>query len=423
MKILILGSGGREHAFAKKLMHENELFIAPGNAGTAMCGTNIALSVSDFEGIKKLCLEKNIEMLIPASEEPLVLGIADFFRNEPSLKHILVLGPSKTGAQLEGSKDFSKKFMQKYNIPTARYATFTASNWQEGITFLETLSAPYVLKADGLAAGKGVIIETDLQKAKDSFKIMIDGQFGEASSKVVIEEYLHGIEMSTFVLTDGENYLILPEAKDYKRIGEGDTGLNTGGMGAVSPVPFANNLFKETVENSIVKPTLEGLKQEGIDYVGFIFIGLMNVQGKPYVIEYNCRMGDPETEVVFPRIKNNFTDLCKAACTKELSSINMQIDNKTAVTVFLVSEGYPENVKKGYEISSIEDVKTSDIFQAGTVNKDGKLYTNGGRVMALTNLANNIEDAANLCFADAEKITYSGKYYRTDIGKDLIQIK
>ena len=423
MNVLILGSGGREHAFAWKVSQSsscNKLLIAPGNAGTDELGRNVAIGVNDFESIKQLTLDEEIDMLIVGPEDPLVNGIFNFFNEDEYLKHITVIGPSKEGAQLEGSKEFAKEFMQKHNIPTAKYQAFTKENLEKGYAFLDSLNAPYVLKADGLAAGKGVLILNDLQEAKDELKAMVaDAKFGTASSTVVIEEFLDGIELSVFVLTDGDSYKILPSAKDYKRIGEGDTGLNTGGMGAISPVPFADRFYIEKVEREIIKPTIEGLKKDGISYQGFIFIGLINVKGEPKVIEYNVRMGDPETEVVIPRIKSDFLDLLKGIGDGTFSERDLDITDEVATTVMLVSAGYPENYKKGNDITGIETVTESIVFQAGTTNENGTLKTSGGRVIAITSFGETIEDALEKSFDGAEKISFEGKYYRTDIGFDL----
>jgi len=423
MNILILGSGGREHVFAKKLSQSplcDKLYTAPGNAGTAACGTNLDISPLDFEAVKQACVENKIDMIVPGNEDPLVAGIVDFIENHPELKHIMVAGPGKSGARLEGSKDFSKAFMQKHAIPTAAYCTVTSENLNEGLLFLETMQAPYVLKADGLAAGKGVLIEYNLSKAKADLIDMLNGKFGKASSKVVIEEFLHGVELSCFVLTDGTNYLMLPEAKDYKRIGEGDTGLNTGGMGAISPVPFAGKAFLDKVEQRIVLPTIEGLRSEGIPYKGFLFIGLMNVAGEPKVIEYNCRMGDPETEVVLHRIQNDLAELFMAVCKGNLKDQVLQISPETAVTVFLVSGGYPEAFTKGYEITGLDSVHNSTVYHAGTKAENGHVLTNGGRVLAITSTGNSIEEALRLSMQNAERVQFTDKYYRKDIGKDII---
>lgn len=384
MNVLILGSGGREHAFAWKISQSKNLqnlYIAPGNAGTANCGTNVNISVTDFEAIKNLVWEKDINLVLVGPEDPLVKGIHDYFLNDEVLKDIPVIGPKKDGAQLEGSKDFSKQFMQKHNVPTAAYATFTKDNLEEGYVFLEKLNPPFVLKADGLAAGKGVLIISDLQEAKTELKnMLVNSKFGNASAKVVIEEFLHGIELSVFVLTDGKNYKILPAAKDYKRIGVGDTGLNTGGMGAVSPVPFANEEFIKKVEEKVIKPTINGLNKEGIDYRGFIFIGLMNCNGEPCVIEYNCRMGDPETEVVIPRIESDFLDLLIGVGNQTLNTKEFLTTKQTATTVVMVSGGYPEEFEKGLVVDGLNNTNDSLIFHSGTKFNEEKIVTNGGRV-------------------------------------------
>lgn len=423
MNILILGSGGREHAFTWKLSqskHRLNLFIAPGNAGTATLGTNLPVAVTDFEAIKKAVLEHSIDMVVVGPEDPLVKGIHDFFLADGQLKQIPVIGPQQQGAQLEGSKDFSKRFMQRHQIPTARYETFTKETLEQGLAFLETLQPPYVLKADGLAGGKGVVIPTTLEDARKELKEMLaHSKFGAASAKVVIEEFLNGIELSVFVLTDGNSYKILPAAKDYKRIGEGDTGLNTGGMGAISPVPFADDVFIKKVETRIIVPTINGLKKEGIPYKGFIFIGLMNIQGDPFVIEYNVRMGDPETEVVIPRIKSDLFELFKGVAQGNLHEKAIELDERVATTVMLVAGGYPEEYKKGDAITGVEDVKDSMIFHAGTTHKDQQLVTNGGRVMAITSFGNTMNEALQHSFDNAERIRYQKKYYRKDIGQDL----
>jgi len=423
MNVLILGSGGREHAFAWKIAKSsscNNLFIAPGNAGTAEVGNNVEIGVNDFESIKKFVLSEGIEMVVVGPEDPLVNGIYDFFQEEEELQNISLIGPSKEGARLEGSKEFAKEFMIRHEIPTAKYQAFTKDNLEEGYAFLESLDAPYVLKADGLAAGKGVLILDNLQEAKDELKAMVaDEKFGKASSTVVIEEFLSGIELSVFVLTDGDSYKILPSAKDYKRIGEGDTGLNTGGMGAISPVPFADRFYIEKVEREIVKPTVEGLKKDGITYKGFIFIGLINVKGQPKVIEYNVRMGDPETEVVIPRIKSDLLNLLKGIDDGTFSEKDLNINEQAATTVMLVSGGYPEAYEKGKEIKGVESVEESIVFHAGTKMENETLKTNGGRVIALTSFGENIENALTKSFESAEKISFKGKYYRKDIGFDL----
>ena len=423
MNVLILGSGGREHAFAWKIAKSsscNNLFIAPGNAGTAEVGNNVEIGVNDFESIKKFVLSEGIEMVVVGPEDPLVNGIYDFFQEEEELQNISLIGPSKEGARLEGSKEFAKEFMIRHEIPTAKYKAFTKDNLEEGYTFLESLDAPYVLKADGLAAGKGVLILDNIQEAKDELKAMVaDEKFGKASSTVVIEEFLSGIELSVFVLTDGDSYKILPSAKDYKRIGEGDTGLNTGGMGAISPVPFADRFYIEKVEREIVKPTVEGLKKDGITYKGFIFIGLINVKDQPKVIEYNVRMGDPETEVVIPRIKSDLLNLLKGIDDGTFSEKDLNINEQAATTVMLVSGGYPEAYEKGKEIKGVESVEESIVFHAGTKMENETLKTNGGRVIALTSFGENIENALTKSFESAEKISFKGKYYRKDIGFDL----
>ncbi len=426
MNVLILGSGGREHAFAWKLSQSKNLqnlYIAPGNAGTANCGTNVNISVTDFDSIKNLVWEKDINLVLVGPEDPLVKGIHDFFLNDEVLKDIPVIGPKKDGAQLEGSKDFSKQFMFKYNVPTAKYGTFTKETLNEGLNFLETLQPPFVLKADGLAAGKGVLILHNLAEAKNELKqMLVDAKFGNASSKVVIEEFLHGIELSVFVLTDGKSYKILPAAKDYKRIGEGDTGLNTGGMGAVSPVPFANQEFINKVEERVIKPTIAGLNKEGIDYRGFIFIGLMNCNGEPYVIEYNCRMGDPETEVVIPRISTDFLDLLVGVGNQTLHEKSYGTTEQTATTVVMVSGGYPEDFSKGFEVKGLSETNGSQVFHSGTKLEGDKVLTYGGRVFAITSFGNSIEEAVTKSFKNAEIISYTNKYYRKDIGKDLMAL-
>jgi phosphoribosylamine---glycine ligase len=423
MNILIVGSGGREHAFAWKLKQSpkvNNLYIAPGNAGTSTCGINVNISATDFDAIKEFVLTNNINMVVVGPEAPLVKGIHDYFLADSQLKNIPVIGPQKDGAQLEGSKDFSKQFMFRHNIPTAKYQTFTKETLNEGLNFLETLTPPYVLKADGLAAGKGVVIPTTLSEAKAELTEMLsNAKFGEASTKVVIEEFLKGIELSVFVLTDGNSYKILPAAKDYKRIGEGDTGLNTGGMGAVSPVPFANNEFIKKVEERVVIPTINGLKKEGIVYKGFIFIGLMNDNGNPYVVEYNCRMGDPETEVVVPLIKSDLFELFEGVSNNNLKDKSFEVDSRYATTIMLVSGGYPEDYENGKVISGLDAVKESIAFHAGTKQENNNVVTNGGRVIAVTSYGNTMEEALAKSFANAENIIYKNKYYRRDIGNDL----
>jgi len=422
MNILVLGSGGREHTFAWKLSQSkkaDKIFVAPGNAGTAEFCTNVEISVNDFPKIKDFVLTENIQMVVVGPEDPLVNGIVDFFSKNEQLKNIAIIGPDAQGAMLEGSKAYSKEFMQKYNIPTAKYGNFNIDTINEAYAFLDSLQAPYVLKADGLAAGKGVLIIDDINEAKQSLKEMFDGKFGNASATVVIEEFMKGIEVSYFVLTDGSNYVLLPEAKDYKRIGEGETGLNTGGMGAISPVPFANAEFTKIVTETIVEPTINGLKQEGINYKGFIFIGLMNIDGTPKVVEYNVRMGDPETEAVLPRIKSDLLDLFTATFNGNLNTVNIEIDEQTATTVMLVSDGYPENYAKGKEITGIKNVTDSIVFHAGTKQDGDKIVTSGGRVIAITSFGNNKSEALEKSFKSAETINFEGKYYRRDIGFDL----
>jgi phosphoribosylamine---glycine ligase len=423
MNILILGSGGREHAIAWKLKQSprlEELFIAPGNAGTADFGRNIPIGVNDFEGIKNTVLSNKVDMVIVGPEDPLVNGIHDFFLNDSELRGIPVIGPQKAAAALEGSKEFAKEFLFRHNIPTAAYKSFTPNDLEEGYAFLETLNSPYVLKADGLAAGKGVLILKDLQEAKDELKAMlVDAKFGNASATVVIEEFLDGIELSVFVLTDGEGYKVLPTAKDYKRIGEGDTGLNTGGMGAISPVPFADKVFMDKIHRRIVEPTVEGLKKDDLPYKGFIFIGLIKVGDDPFVIEYNVRMGDPETEVVIPRIKNDLVEVFQAVANQTLNTINLQLDERTATTVMLVSGGYPEAYEKGKEINGFEDIKDSVVFHAGTDQSDGKVVTSGGRVMAITSFGINFQEALKVSYQTIEKIHFDKMNYRKDIGFDL----
>jgi phosphoribosylamine--glycine ligase len=424
MNVLILGSGGREHAFTLKLLESkkiNQIFVAPGNAGTHKIATNLPISVSDFKAIKKAVLENDIKMVIVGPEVPLVEGVRDFFLADNELKNIAVIGPKKDGALLEGSKDFSKQFMQKHGIPTARYQSFTKENLTEGFIFLETLEPPFVLKADGLAAGKGVLILNSLSEAKSELREMVSNQkFGEASSTVVIEEFLKGIELSVFVLTDGKNYKILPSAKDYKRIGEGDAGLNTGGMGAISPVPFADEAFLQKVEELVVKPTIAGLQKDGIDYRGFIFIGLMNDNGNPSVVEYNVRMGDPETEVVLPRIESDLFELFEGVANQTLNEKSFSVSDKIATTVMLVSGGYPETYEKNKEIIGFDAVHESIVFHAGTTMKENKVVTNGGRVMAVTSFGDTIEEALAKCYRSINQIHFDKMNYRKDIGFDLL---
>jgi len=424
MNILLLGSGGREHALAWKILqspHCTNLYVAPGNAGTAALATNIAINPTDFDAVKSLALEKNIDMVVVGPEDPLVKGISDFFKSDESLSHIPVIGPSQKGAALEGSKDIAKHFMMRHGIPTAAYATFSKETVEEGCRFLETLSPPYVLKADGLAAGKGVLIVPGLEEAKAELRnMLVAGKFGEASARVVIEEFLDGIELSCFVLTDGKSYKILPTAKDYKRVGDGDTGLNTGGMGAVSPVPFADAAFMEKVETRIVRPTVEGLKKDGIDYKGFIFVGLIKVGGDPKVIEYNVRMGDPETEVVIPRLASDIVELFKAVADGKLSGFALDIDPKCAATVVVTAGGYPEHYEKGKVISGLDAVEDSIVFHAGTAQNDGNVVSNGGRVLAVTSYGNTLEEAVKKSYRNIDRLFFDRMYFRKDIGQDLI---
>lgn len=427
MNILILGSGGREHAFAWKIAQSSQctkLYIAPGNAGTAEIAENVEIGVNEFDEISQFVLDRNIELVVVGPEEPLVKGLVDYLEANPQHRNLKIVGASKEGAQLEGSKDFSKLFMEKYNIPTAAYKTFTSSQATEALAYLETIPAPYVLKADGLAAGKGVIISSDLKEAQQALHdMLVNLKFGDASSKVVIEQFLDGIELSVFVLTDGTDYVILPEAKDYKRIGEGDTGLNTGGMGALSPVPFADKAFMKKVEDQIIKPTVAGLKSESIKYKGFIFFGLIKVNGEPFTIEYNVRMGDPETEVVIPRITSDFVDLLIATADEKLSTATIEITEEAASTVVLVAGGYPEEYEKGKEISGLTEVNDVFVFHAGTRKFNGKTITNGGRVITVTALGTDLSNALEKSNKAAQTITWDKRYYRTDIGFDLIKEK
>ncbi|HEX2935083.1 MAG TPA: phosphoribosylamine--glycine ligase [Bacteroidales bacterium] len=424
MNILLIGGGGREHAIAWKLKQSprlSKLFIAPGNAGTAALGTNVDCAVSDFDKIKETVLKENISLVIVGPEEPLVKGLRDFLLATPELKHIPVIGPAQHGAMLEGSKDFAKLFMIRHNIPTAQYKSFSDATYNEACRFLESLNPPFVLKADGLAAGKGVVILSDIDQAKKELKEMLSGKFGKASNTVVIEEFLDGIELSVFVLTDGSSYVILPEAKDYKRVGEGDTGLNTGGMGAVSPVPFADKVFMDKVEERIIKPTIEGLRKDAIPYIGFVFFGLIKVKNEPYVIEYNVRMGDPETEVVMPRIKSDLVELFLAATNGSLADYKLETDSRTATTIMLVSGGYPGSYENGKVITKHESIQDSIVFHAGTKLQSGQVVTNGGRVMAISSYGSNIPDALSLSKKNAEIVQFEGKYFRKDIGFDLLK--
>ncbi len=423
MNVLVLGSGGREHALAWKIAQSsklNELYVAPGNGGTQACGTNLPIQVNDFDGIKSAVLQKNIDLVVVGPEDPLVNGITDFFRNDPLLNDVKIVGPAEKGAQLEGSKEFAKDFMQRHGIPTARYESFDKNTVEEGCDFLDSLQPPYVLKADGLAAGKGVLIIDDIDEAKSELRNMIShGKFGEASAKVVIEEFLAGIELSVFVLTNGKQYKVLPEAKDYKRIGEGDTGLNTGGMGAISPVPFANEAFMQKVHDQIVAPTIAGFEKDEMDYTGFVFIGLMKVGDNPYVIEYNVRMGDPETEVVIPRISSDLLELLDATCSGTLDDMTLEINPHAATTVMLVSGGYPESYEKGKVIEGLNGVEDSTIFHAGTKAVNGHIETSGGRVLAITSLASSWDAAIAQSYQNAGKVSFDKMYYRTDLGFDL----
>jgi phosphoribosylamine--glycine ligase len=422
MNILLLGAGGREHALAWKMKESpllNKLYIAPGNAGTALVGQNLDVSADDFNAIKRSVLENDINMVVVGPEDPLVNGVSDFFLNDPALSKIPVIGPTSKGAQLEGSKEFAKQFMLQHNIPTAKYMAVTSDTFDEGQRFMKTLKAPYVLKADGLAGGKGVLIIDDIDEAQNELWKMLSGKFGMAGNTVVIEEFLYGIELSVFVLTDGHGYIVLPEAKDYKRIGEGDTGLNTGGMGAISPVPFADDEFMKKVNQRIIRPTIDGLHSDGIDYKGFIFLGLMNVGGDPYVIEYNVRMGDPESEVVIPRLQNDLVELFMAVSAGRMKDVTLRLDSRTAVTVMMVSGGYPGTYEKEKNISGLDHVEGSIVFHAGTSIKEGQIITTGGRVLAITSLGNNMNEALKKSYKNIENIQFEKKYFRKDIGFDI----
>jgi len=423
MNILILGSGGREHAISWKISQSEKcrnLYIAPGNAGTGLVGNNLSVNINDFKEVKLNVIEKSIDLVIVGPEEPLVRGIVDFFKSDDELKHVKIFGPSSEGSKLEGSKDFSKEFMFRNNIPCAKSKTFNKNNLSEGISFLEKINPPYVLKADGLAAGKGVLILDNLEEAKSELsKMILDEKFGDASKNVLIEEYLDGIEVSVFAITDGHNYIILPEAKDYKRIGEGDTGLNTGGMGAVSPVDFADNEFMKKVEDSVIRRTVNGIKKEKLDYKGFIFAGLMNVNGEPYVIEYNVRMGDPETQVVIPRIKNDLLNVFIKCLNEKINEVELDIENNFTTTVILAADGYPESYKKGDDIRNLEEFSNSKIFHAGTKKENNRILSNGGRVIACTGYGESLEDALKNSYKLADNISWDNKYFRKDIGEDL----
>ena len=423
MNILVLGSGGREHAISWKISQSEKcsnLYIAPGNAGTGLVGNNLSVNINDFKEVKLNVIEKSIDLVIVGPEEPLVRGIVDFFKSDDELKHVKIFGPSSEGSKLEGSKDFSKEFMFRNNIPCAKSKTFNKNSLSEGISFLEKINPPYVLKADGLAAGKGVLILDDLEEAKSELsKMILDEKFGDASKNVLIEEYLDGIEVSVFAITDGHNYIILPEAKDYKRIGEGDTGLNTGGMGAVSPVDFADNEFMKKVEDSVIKRTVNGIRKEKLDYKGFIFAGLMNVNGEPYVIEYNVRMGDPETQVVIPRIKNDLLNIFIKCLDEKINEVDLDIENNFTTTVILAADGYPESYKKGDDIRNLEEFSNSKIFHAGTKKENNRILSNGGRVIACTGYGESLEDALKNSYKLADNISWDNKYFRKDIGEDL----